>query len=308
MIGSLMPFLLFGACIIVLLILHFRCLSYEKILSEINDVLHDIEEGSTRRKLLVQPDSPASSVCFQINRIVEDYNCKITLLNRQTSENKQLLTSLSHDLRTPLASLMGYLEAIEMNYISESEKKEYLSVAVRKSRDLKEMVDTLFEWFKLDAGEKEFLFENEDVNELTRVIVADFIPLLEKRHMQYEISIESTPLYAHLDKACYRRIISNLISNALLHSQGTLLAVSIKEEKNRIAIEVRDNGKGISQKDLPHIFDRLYKCDESRSHQSSGLGLSIAKALVVAHNGKITVSSMPNAFTSFCILLPRAKM
>ena len=230
------------------------------------------------------------------------------LIQQKQSEQayKRLMTSLSHDVKTPLASLVGYLEAVESKMVTGAEQEEYIRVAAEKAHHLKEFVTVLFEWVKLDAGEQIFHFELCDLNELSRNIMADWVPLLESHDLTYEIEIPETEYMTRVDSTAYTRILNNLLQNILTHSVASQVSLTVTETEQQAKIVVADNGKGISISDLPHIFERMYQCDHSRAAKGNGLGLSIAKELVSVHKGTITAASIPGAGTTFTIMLPKA--
>ena len=230
------------------------------------------------------------------------------LIQQKQSEQayKRLMTSLSHDVKTPLASLVGYLEAVESKMVTGAEQEEYIRVAMEKAHHLKDFVTALFEWVKLDAGEQIFHFEVCDPNELSRDIMADWVPLLESHDLTYEIEIPETEYMTRVDPTAYTRILNNLLQNTLTHSDARQVSLTITETEQQAKIIVADNGKGISAADLPHIFERMYQCDHSRSAKGNGLGLSIAKELVSVHKGTITADSILEAGTTFTIILPKA--
>ena len=218
------------------------------------------------------------------------------------------MTGLSHDVKTPLASLVGYLEAVENGIVSGEEKEEYIHVAFEKAQHLKCFVEYLFEWVKLDAGEQLFYFEVLDINEVSRNIVADWIPVLESRAFQYEIVIPEQEYLISVDVNAYNRIINNLLQNIITHSQGNKIKFQILENEQEMKIILEDNGQGISAEQLPHIFERLYQCDNARSGKGNGLGLAITKELVSAHKGIITAESILDKGTKFIISLPKNKI
>lgn len=215
------------------------------------------------------------------------------------------MTGLSHDVKTPLTSLVGYLEAIQEKVVTWEEKEEYIGIALDKAHHLKDFVEDLFEWVKLDAKEQKFQFEKYDLNELSRDILADWITTLEDRKIGYEISIPETESVLRLDRNAYARILNNLLQNTLVHSEASKVTVKISENDRQAQIIVQDNGKGIPQKDLPHIFERLYQCDESRTAGGNGLGLSIVKELVTIQSGEIKTQCPPDGGTKFIILFPK---
>ena len=163
-----------------------------------------------------------------------------------------------------------------------------------KENDIKEFVESLFEWVKLDAGEQVYHFEQLDFNELSRNIMADWIPTLENSHFEYDIDIPENEYFMKIDVRAYIRILNNLIQNILTHSGGNKLTLRITENESQAQIAVTDNGIGISTSNLPHIFERMYQCDDSRLADGNGLGLAIVKELVIAHKGEIKVESIPS--------------
>jgi len=275
-------------------------------LSFISDALQDLKGGNLNRRVLTQENDMTKQICYDINEIA--MNSQIRLIQQKQSEQgyKRLMTSLSHDVKTPLASLVGYLEAIESGLVEGAEKDEYIHVAFEKANRLKEFVATLFEWVKLDAGEQIYHFSVFDINELTRNVVAEWVPILESADMEYNIDIPEKECPVRADLNAYTRILNNLLQNVLTHSGADHLTLGIEDEAHRVKIMVADNGRGISSSDLPHIFERMYQCDRSRSAQGNGLGLSIAKELVNAHKGTITATSVPGTETTFTVLLPKA--
>lgn len=216
------------------------------------------------------------------------------------------MTSLSHDVKTPLASLVGYLEAIEKNIVTGKEKEEYIEVAIGKAYSLKDFTERLFEWVKLDAGEQIFHFEVCDVNELSRSIAADWIIIIENNNFDYEIDIPETECFARIDVNSYTRILNNLFQNVISHSKGTKLIFDLYEDEKQVTVKVSDNGIGIQSDELSHIFERMYRGDKSRMTAGAGLGLSITKELVAIHNGTIEVESILKGSTTFTIILPKS--
>ncbi|NMM64234.1 HAMP domain-containing histidine kinase [Clostridium sp. P21] len=275
-------------------------------LALMKDALEDIKDGNLNRRVLATESDMTRQICYGINEIA--MNSQLQIIKQKQSEQayKGLMASLSHDVKTPLASLVGYLEAIESKIVVGEEKDEYIHVAYDKAQHLKHFVENLFEWVKLDSGEQIFHFEIFDLNELSRNIIADWIPVLENSHFEYEFDIPETEYFMCIDATAYNRILNNLLQNIITHSEGDNMALSIFENEQQAKIVITDNGKGISSDNLSLIFERMYQCDHSRAAKGNGLGLSIAKELVSAHKGTITASSILGSGTTFTILLPKA--
>ncbi|MBO0451587.1 sensor histidine kinase [Candidatus Enterococcus murrayae] len=267
-------------------------------------VLEDIAEGNLDRKMVTDEATDVAELCFRLNEIVADIKRQLSGLRTSENEYRKLITSLSHDVRTPLASLIGYLEAINDGLVTEEEQQHYLHSSQAKAFELEKYISTLFEWVKLESGERRYQFETVDVCELLRKSISDWIPRLEPQ-FTYEIDIPEEEFYCKVDASAFRRIIDNLLENCLNHSQGNKVTVKLAEEKQQVQLEITDNGKGISEEHLPRIFDRLYKGDEARGSKGNGLGLAIVQELVTAHHGKISASSRLGEGTQFSLTLPK---
>ena len=296
------------ALLVALLLIAYLLIRLHRVrsqLSLIKDALTDIKTGNMNRRVLARESDMTKQICYDINEIA--MNSQSRLIQQKQSEQayKRLMTSLSHDVKTPLASLVGYLEAVESKIVTGDEQEEYIRVAAEKAHYLKEFVTVLFEWVKLDAGEQIFHFELCDLNELSRNIMADWVPLLESHDLTYEIDIPETEYMVRVDSTAYTRILNNLLQNILTHSDARQVSLTVTETEQLATIIVADNGKGISPTDLPHIFERMYQCDHFRSAKGNGLGLSIAKELVKVHKGRIIADSKLGVGTEFTIILPK---
>lgn len=301
-------YLLFSLLLSLLVILYLAAKLHRvrEQLALIKDALADIKAGNLNRRVLARENDMTKQICYDINEIALANQARFIQQKQADQSYKRLMTGLSHDVKTPLASLVGYLEAIENGMVVGEEKEEYLRVISDKAHRLKEFVISLFEWVKLDAKEQVFHFELSDLNELTRSIIADWVPTLENSRLEYEIEIPENEWSARIDANAFTRILNNLFQNIMVHSAATYIKLSVKEDTQRAIISLTDNGKGISTEDLPHIFERMYQCDHSRSANGNGLGLSITKELVNAHKGTISAASSPGLGTTFTIVLPKA--
>ena len=214
------------------------------------------------------------------------------------------LVSLSHDVRTPLTTLIGYLDAAHKGIVSGKDRDDYIETARRKAHDLKEYIDVLFDWFKLNSNEFAIELQTVEAAELTRDILIDWIPIFEDKQIAYNIDIPEKPFRVRLDTDGYMRILNNLIQNVISHSRADKIEIALAKKNHNMEITVTDNGIGIEKEDLEHIFERLYKCDKGRSEKGSGLGLSIVHQLVEKMNGTITAESTQGNGTTFILLFP----
>lgn len=268
------------------------------------DALEDIKAGNGNRRILSATDEFTASIAYEVNDIVSSYEKELSSFRQAEEVNKQLMTSLSHDVRTPLTTLIGYLDAAHKGIVTGKDKDEYVEIARRKAHDLKEYIDVLFDWFKLNSDEFVLLIDPVEVVELTRNILIDWIPIFEDKQIDYSIDIPEQPFRVRLDPDAYMRVLNNLIQNVIVHSHADKINISLSNQDGNMKIVVADNGVGIEKDDLKHIFERLYKCDKGRSEKGSGLGLSIVHQLVEKMNGTITAESTPGNGTMFALYFP----
>ena len=275
-------------------------------ISEMTEVLTEVKDGNGNRRILSAANELVAPLAYEINEIVLAYENRLLELHKMEETNRQLMTSLSHDVRTPLTTLIGYLDAAHKGIVTGKDREDYIETARRKSHDLKEYIDVLFDWFKLNSNEFAIEIQMVEAAELTRDILIDWIPIFENKQIDYNIDIPEQPFWVRLDSDCYMRILNNLIQNVIAHSRADKMEIVLSKEKGSMQIRITDNGIGIEKEDLKHIFERLYKCDKGRSEKGSGLGLSIVHQLVEKMNGTITAESTQGKGTQFTLLFPLA--
>lgn len=273
-------------------------------LAEIERAVADIRSGNGCRRILARPGEPAAALVYEINDIVQNYEGRLAALQTAQEANRQLMTSLSHDVRTPLTTLIGALDAAHRGLLTGQAREESLDAARRKAHELKDYVDALFDWFKLNSGEFALQPRPVEAVELTRNFLADWVPLWEERGMNYRLQIPEGPFRAALDPDAYRRILNNLLQNALTHSRAQCTSVTLTARDGALEVQVADDGVGIPAEALPHIFERLYKGDASRGSRGSGLGLSIARQLALCMGGSLTAASTPGKGAVFTLQFP----
>ncbi|MBD5445313.1 MAG: HAMP domain-containing histidine kinase [Lachnospiraceae bacterium] len=282
----------------------FTVLRVKKQILEMSDVLEDVKNGNGNRRILSEMHEISAPIAYEINDIVLSYENRLSAYRQTEETNKQLMTSLSHDVRTPLTTLIGYLDAAHKGIVSGKEHDDYIETARRKAHDLKEYIDVLFDWFKLGSNEFTMNISTVDLTELTRNILIDWIPIFEDKQMNFMIDIPEQPFGVQIDPDGYMRILNNMIQNVISHSHADKIEIVLSEQDGNVKILLNDNGVGIEKEDLKHIFERLYKCDKGRSEKGSGLGLSIVHQLVIKMNGTITAESVPGKGTVFTLYFP----
>ncbi|MFR4968952.1 MAG: sensor histidine kinase [Lactobacillus kalixensis] len=273
-------------------------------IAEMTDALADVKNGNGNRHVLSATNELVASLAYEINDIIVSYENRLCTFSQTEETNKQLMTSISHDVRTPLTTLIGYLDAAHKGIVIGKDRDDYIETARRKAHDLKEYIDVLFDWFKLNSNEFSMEINTVEAAELTRDILIDWIPIFEDKQIDYSIDIPEQPFRVKLDIDGYMRILNNLIQNVVAHSHADKIELTLSKQNGNMKIILTDNGIGIKKEDLKHIFERLYKCDKGRSEKGSGLGLSIVHQLVEKMNGTITVESVQGKVTTFTLLFP----
>ncbi|MBC1754991.1 HAMP domain-containing histidine kinase [Listeria seeligeri] len=245
----------------------------------------------------------------ELERNIESMRERQNKLMKQEEQAQQarndLITNVSHDLRTPLTSILGYLSYIhEDRYRDEIELRYYTELVYGKARHLHKLIDDLFSYTRLDSVEYQLKKDELDVIELLNQLVAEYDGQATERNMQIVEHFEAKKLIISGDGNQIMRLFENLFSNALRYGEGNKqIDVSAKQEENMAVVRVTNYGQEISEIDLPYLFERFYKADKNRTTTGTGLGLAIAKSIVEKHGGIVTAESK-NRKTSFIVKLP----
>lgn len=271
--------------------LMFLLAGIQRQIKEINQVLDEIIEGETDRRIIMGKYSFLSDTCYKLNQIMMDNKERIIQTKRLERRNEKLMTSLSHDIRTPLTSIIGHLDAVHYQYVHGEMNAESVRQAREKAYVLKDYLDDLFQWFKLHSKEEKAEMEPLDIVEETRAVFANWVAAFETNGISYDFVSGMDEIQTSMDRVFYERIVNNLLKNAMEHSGASKIWIEIVQNGMMAAVKVCDNGIGISEKEIPFVFDRLYKADEARSSKGSGLGLAIVRELVLIQGGKIFVET-----------------
>ncbi|MCI9440295.1 MAG: HAMP domain-containing histidine kinase [Ruminococcus sp.] len=271
-------------------------------IKKINETLEEIMDGNLDRRIVIDPRSPFSDLCYKINQIMMDNKERRIQAERLERRNNELMTSLSHDIRTPLTSIIGNLDAIHYQYMNEEASVDSVESAREKAYVLKCYLDDLFQWFKLNSREERVELKPVDLVEETRIIFANWISAFEEKGILYDFVSDQEEIYADIDKIFYERAIHNLLKNVLEHSEAAQVCIELKQMDGKVIIQVCDNGRGIPKEEIPFVFDRLYKGDSARNSRGNGFGLAITKELIQLQKGEIFVKTIRGQGTKFFIV------
>ncbi|MEH7526146.1 HAMP domain-containing sensor histidine kinase [Bacillus sp. JJ1503] len=252
----------------------------------------------------------------QLNRAFEEMRIKLkesVNLQLQYEENrKELLSNISHDLKTPITSIIGYVEGIKDGVANTPQKMEkYLSTVYLKAKDMDSLIDELFLFSKLDLKKEPFNFETVELDKYMRDYLEELKLDLLEQGIHIEFHLLNKPIYVTADREKLKRVLANLMSNCLkyMNKDKKNISISLHEQLYDVVVQVTDNGQGIEPSALPYIFDRFYRAEQSRNSQTggSGLGLAIAKQIIGEHGGEIWVSSEIGIGTSVFFSLKRGE-
>lgn len=298
--------LLTAIMFIVSIYLIYKRYTEKKRLIQLINLLKEVESGNYGKRGVIPPNDEYSEIYYLINKIVRKNQNDIIEINRLNQQNKRMLTNLSHDIKTPIASLLGYLEAIDKGLVDVVEREEYFKIALDKTYNLKEYIDELFQLLQLESAE--YILENKSCNicEETRRVLISWVPILEEHNIKYKVNIPAEKIINILDVKAYERILDNLIKNAIIHSKCTEITINLMEDGDMVQVTINDNGIGIPENSKDIIMDRLYKIDQSRNTQGSGLGLAIVKELTDKSNILLEYKSEEGKGSSFILGINKA--
>ena len=234
----------------------------------------------------------------------------IRIKMKYDDNRKMLVSSISHDLKTPITSIKGYVEGILDGVANTPEKLErYLKTIYSKAEQIDVMIDDLLLYSKLDLNQLPFNYEKTDIVEYFNYCIHESAPELQKSNIKIDLKNDlKESNYVKLDRERMRRVIVNIIDNSRKYMDKTegQITIMLRETNSSIIIELRDNGSGIDKNDINRIFDRFYRANLARTGTNgSGLGLAIAKQIVEGHKGKIWAVSHENEGTSIIISLAK---
>lgn len=258
--------------------------------------------GSVREQFRDEIDSLGETYNAIAARIIEQMHS----LEEKDSLRRNLIANVSHDLRTPLASLQGYIETLQLktSELNPEQRKHYLDIAHQQSQRLTRLVSELFELSKLDANEAEPEREPVMLAELVMDVVQKYRLQAEENQVELSVNIPDGLPFVLADIAQLDRVLENLLGNALEHTpEGGYIHIELKQGEKGIRLAICNSGKGIHNEELPHLFERFYQAPESRHGRGAGLGLAIAKRILELHDSHIEVESVPDKETCFSFTL-----
>lgn len=286
-------FLLSGLLIISTSIIFYRNKQIESLAKKIKK----INESNTNEIITISsPNKNIENLAFEINNILKskrDMECKYKELDL---ELRQAIANISHDLRTPLTSIMGYIQLLKDENISKDDKKEYINIVEKRSYVLKNLISSFYDLSRLQASEYDLELEKVNLHDILCEIIAAFYNDIENKGLEPVVEIEESNSLVLGDKIAINRIFTNLIQNILKYGKGRVKIV-LKEEKDYIVTAFSNEENEIKEDEVNRIFERFFTGDRMRTGQNTGLGLAITKILVEEQGNKIFAEKKDNILT-----------
>ncbi|PLT44079.1 ATP-binding protein [Paenibacillus sp. FSL W8-1187] len=268
-----------------------------------------LRSGSAEKVLLRTERAELRRLLLQLNRLLDRGQRTAAEFSRSKESSRRMISNMSHDLKTPLAVLLGYTEKLRRGEeLDAAERERTVEALQAKVLSLIDLMNRFFDLAKMDSDDYAMPKTKLALNELCRRNVLEFYELLESGGFEVELDIPDEPLHMLGNEEALGRILRNLISNAIRYGgEGKALGLTLRDRGETVEIEVWDRGRGIAEVHHDRVFERLYTLDDSRNprFQGSGLGLSITKRLAEAMGGSISLRSVPYERTSFVVSFPK---
>lgn len=266
-----------------------------KYIQQISEAMQNISEGDLNTTVEVVGDDEFSSMAANLNRMVEEIR-ELMDKEREAEQSKnELITNVAHDLRTPLTSIIGYLELLsEKTTIPQEMQKKYIDIAYIKAKRLEKLIQDLFGFTKLNYGKISMSVADVDIVKLLSQLLEEFYPSFAEKNLFYELLSNVPAKVISADGNLLARLFDNLINNAIKYgADGKRIVVKLIASDEVVQVTVTNFGQVIPTDELPLIFDKFYRVEQSRSTHTggTGLGLAIAKNIVDMHGGTIDVKS-----------------
>ncbi|MBB4826654.1 signal transduction histidine kinase [Sporosarcina luteola] len=282
----------------------------EKELGYLAERLKEVCGKTSFDRILLSTDDRAIQILLvQVNEFLDRYQQSSAQLKKTEQSIKKMLSNVSHDLKTPLTVVLGYIETIQQDPRKPMEEQSRMLEKIhQKTLEIIHLINSFFDLAKLEADDQTIDVTGVHINEICRKNILSFYDMVQMKQFEAVIDIPDLPIYALANEEALGRILNNLFSNALHHGEaGKTVGFSLEFDDHHVYLRVWDKGKGIEEHHQDHVFERSFTLEESRNKafQGSGLGLTITKKLVESMGGTIVVESKPFHKTTFLIQLKR---
>lgn len=278
--------------VIISSILAFIFLSHllfiKKELKNILNQLKNYNIRKTEKKIdITLLDKDIEKMTIEINNLIDLHALSNIEKKSAERELKQAIANISHDLRTPLTSILGYIQLIEKPEVTDEERKEYLAIAKDRAKRLQILLNDFFELSVIESVDHSLKLGKLGLNSIVEEIVINLYDKFNEQQIVPSIKIPQEQMNIIGDESAIKRVIENLVINAIRYSDGNV-SITLERNNTKINLTISNDVKDITEKDVELFFNRFYTADQTRSGKGTGLGLSIAKALMDKMNGKLS--------------------
>lgn len=260
---------------------------YRIQIKHLKEQLNFIVENDTNKEMTTNTrDKQINDLCISINSLLIKQKSLRRSVETTNRTFKETITNISHDIRTPLTSAKGYVQMLKKDNITDGQKINFLEIVENRIVCVNNLLEQLFEYSKIEAGVFKLDIEKMDINNIARDTISLFYNDFVLKSVQPTINIPETPIWVMVDKEALRRVFENIINNALIHDAREF-CMEISQSKDHTKIIFSNRTDAITEADLEHVFERFYTSDYAKTKRTTGLGLSIAKKLIMMMDGEI---------------------
>lgn len=286
--------------VILLSSVSFRHLYLKREINRTTKILSSINRDETNRKVNIHLyDKNLERLTEEINNHIDKRKHSLAMKKQSENMMKQSISYISHDLRTPLTSINGYIQLLESKDLSDEDKEEYLKIIRDSSLRLNILLEDFYELSLIDQDEYTLAREQVDIKEVILEVLFSFYNQFEQRAITPDIDMPETSTYLYTDPSTLRRVIENLIINSIRHSTGDI-DIHLTVTASVIQFNIKNPAKKLSEEDIIHMFDPFYKADQTRKGEGTGLGLPITKSLMEKMEGTIQAEPLEDDLKIIC--------
>lgn len=291
------------AVLISVIVVYYTTTRLTRPFMEINDIVQKYSKGDYNVRIPISSIDEATQLAISFNAMADQ-------LKDLEATRRSFVANVSHELRSPLTSMKGFLEAMQDGTIGPEEYDKYIDIVLSETKRMAVMVNDLLDLARIESGKTAIKLEIFDINELIRRTLITFEARIYERHLDVDVKFAQEQYYVEADSAQISQVLRNIIDNAIKYTpENCKLRIATYAMRREIYVRIQDSGPGIPEKDVPHVFDRFYKVEKAHTptkQSGTGLGLSIVKRIIDQHNQTITLKSAVGKGCTFTFTLKRA--
>ena len=273
---------------LLLIVFLTQLLFIKKQLKNITEQLKNYNMRKTDKKIdITLLNKDIESIASEINNLIDLHIQSNTEKKSAERQLKQAIANMSHDLRTPLTSILGYIQLMEDDGISDEERKQYLRIAKDRTKRLQTLLNDFFELSVIESVDYSLKLENLNIKSIVEETIINLYDKFNEKQIVPDIQMPKGKVSIKADESAIKRVIENLVSNAIKYSYRNIVII-LEKSKTTVNLTISNDVENLTEKDVELLFDRFYMADQTRTGKGTGLGLSIAKSLMDKMNGKLS--------------------